>query len=117
MELEFLLNLAVQVPIVVLFAWFVIKRDKDYDATRTARDREWHKMIERVHQTSMEQMKDMTDAMERIATQLVRNTTTLLLHDATVRGINPETIGSSKDIFAQVLNGKRQTEQSRGENK
>ncbi len=113
MELDFLLNIAIQVPIVVLFAWFVIKRDKDYDITRAARDKEWQKTFESAHDSGMADMKGVTEALNKLSEQLAKNTTTLILHDATARGENTETMGSTSEIFAQILDGKRKTDRFR----
>ena len=74
MDTSLLTSIAVQFPLVIFFAWFVLKRD-----------REWQIF------------------MEKVATQLAKNTVCVLLHDATVRGENADPVGCHEDLLNRVL--------------
>ncbi len=44
-----------------------------------------------------------TKALELLVVQVARSTVILIQHDATVRGENPETLGSTEDLLRRVL--------------
>ena len=45
-------------------------------------------------------------ALRKVSQRLDLNTKTLLLHDATVRGANPETLGETNELIKRLLNDK-----------
>jgi len=116
MDTEFLVSVAVQIPLVAFFAWFVIKRDKDVqitikerdDAWRTAlkeQENDWKTFIETQNKSGLDALQAITEALKSLTRQIAKNTAITILHDATVRGTNPETIGTTQDIMGKLLSG------------
>jgi hypothetical protein len=118
-------SVALQVPIVGLFVWFVLKRETSYQRYALRMQESWLKESqERERQVrdfiaeSRQRERDflteqrsalvaalvaVTDRLSRVETQLAMNTAMLTVHDATVRGTNPETIGTTEEIMDRVL--------------
>lgn len=91
-DTEFIISVAAQIPIVSLFAWFVINRDK-----------KWQDFFDNIINRQNEQMKEFSVSLDSVAEQLAKNTVTLIMHDATVRGKNPSTMGSTQDILDKLM--------------
>lgn len=107
------LDVALQLPIVAFFAWFILKRDKDYQLVMTERDNSCKEFIatldanhaallESVHINAEKSIARMAESVDRVAHQVAKNTTTVIMHDATVKGVNPETVGSPVDIIRRL---------------
>ncbi len=112
MDLEFLTSIVTQLPLVALFAWFVIRRDKDFQALLKARDQEWQEFFleiqsaqKNVCATHQKTLVSTSVSLEKMASQIAKNTVSMMLHDATVRGVNPDTMGSHEDLLEKVIKG------------
>ncbi len=112
MDLEFLTSVVTQLPLVALFAWFVIRRDKDFQTLLKARDQEWQDFFleiqnaqKNVCATHQKTLVDTSVSLEKMASQIAKNTVSMMLHDATVRGVNPDVMGSHEDLFEKVIKG------------
>jgi len=57
------LNLLVQVPLVGIFIWFILERDKRSNASQLERDREWRDFMR-------EQREAHTGALSRLAEEI-----------------------------------------------
>jgi len=64
-----------------------------------------HKTMESVSRSHQEAMNGISRQLERLAEQVAKNTAIVVLHDATVRGTNPETIGTTEEIMERLLSG------------
>ena len=102
-NLDFLLSIAAQIPLVVLFIWFVLQRDKESNRKSEARSELWRKFFNQLQSQNTEALKKITIAIEAMTKQINLNTTTVLLHDTTVRGTNPETIGTSEELIKRLM--------------
>ncbi len=112
MDLEFLTSIVTQLPLVALFAWFVIRRDRDFQALLKSRDQEWQDFFlelqnaqKTVCATHQKTLVDTGISLEKMASQIARNTVSMMMHDATVRGVNPDTMGSHEELMNKVLKG------------
>ena len=89
---EYAINLLLQIPLVGIFAWFVLQRDA-----------EWRLFLENMQRQNQIMLDEITNALERTARQLAKNTVAILIHDTTVRGVNPEALGDADELLKRVL--------------
>ncbi len=50
-------------------------------------------------------LRDMVTSLRSVQRTLARLAALLIQHDATVRGQNPSTLGSTEELIARILNG------------
>jgi hypothetical protein len=90
------------------------KRDSVLMAEMGKRDIIWREFIKDISEGQVEMISEVVQsikesadgnkmALKQLTDQVARNTATLLLHDATVRGTNPETIGTTEDLVKRIL--------------
>lgn len=109
-----ILALVSQFPLLGIFLWFVLHRDKETVKAQQTQNEEWREEFKKLSeswQTNVESrhvrylttFQKMTETLEALTRQLSKNTAVTILHDATVRGTNPETIGSTHDIIQKLM--------------
>jgi hypothetical protein len=57
------IGLLVQIPIVGIFAWFVIYRDRQYQDAQRERDEQWQKYIASMQQDTRAAIHEVTEAV------------------------------------------------------
>ena len=87
-----LVKWAIEVSSFALVAWMLMQVFTKTLPTLTEQFRADLKLEREVAQKSMQ---DVTDALERL-------TILLIYHDATVRGTNPQTLGSTEEILSRL---------------
>ena len=114
MELEIFIELARQMPIAAFVAWFIIKQNRDATAQIKLINDAWitasqnqadscRALITERHDVGLETLEKMTETLDSLTRQVAKNTAITILHDATVRGENPETIGTTEDVMGKLL--------------
>ena len=91
-----ILPLLIQIPLVGLFGWFVVKMVASVKSYIETREAAWQTVLKDHSSVVGEQLKALTR-------QTAINTAVLLQHDATVRGINPDSLGTTSDLIARIL--------------
>lgn len=94
MEAEFV-KLAVEVSSFALVAWLILQT---FSKTIPAMMEQFRQDLQREREASERGLREVTEALERLSVILI-------YHDATVRGRNPETLGSTDELL-RVLRGK-----------
>ena len=92
MEIDSALSLLVQIPIVGIFVWYVLKSSKDWRDWLRDRDKQQDAVIARL-----------TRELERLTEHVDMLTRVMLYHDATVRGTNPDAQGDTKELIEKLL--------------
>ena len=87
-----ILQLLIQVPIVGLFVWFVLKNNKEWREFLKVEREE----VASTHQALRQDIRGLSRTLHSL-------TRILLYHDMTVRGINPETSGNTKEMVEKYL--------------
>lgn len=90
-----LIRLAVEVSSFGLVAWLMLQT---FSQTIPALTEQFRQDLQREREASERGLRDVAEALERLSV-------ILLYHDATVRGKNPETLGSTEELL-RVLRGK-----------
>ncbi len=95
-----------QIPVaglfVVVFAWGLTKVMK-HSAEQSALGM---KFLDKQQAGFAKCVEGLTEAITGLKIQTARHTVTLLIHDAQVRGVNPNTLGSHDDMMKKVLETK-----------
>lgn len=85
-------NLLIQIPLVGIFVWFVLKRDERMERAQDKRDeaqnrREaaWREFLTEERTQNNEAIARLAEEIERIAERLETNTTLLVAHDTRTR--------------------------------
>ena len=99
MELESAISLLVQVPIVGIFVWFVLRNAKEWRSWMAEQAKERDKALE--HVTG--DLKKLTSELKTLTHSIEILTRIVLYHDATVRGTNPNVSGDTKEMIEKVL--------------
>ncbi len=94
METE-LVKLAVEVSSFALMAWLILQT---FSKTIPMMMEQFRQDLQREREASERGMREVTDALERLSIILI-------YHDATCRGKNVETLGSTDELL-RVLRGK-----------
>jgi hypothetical protein len=102
---DLLWKIAAELPIVLLFAFFVFKLIDRFDKIARERDTQWLTHFADEQARNRDNWKRFHDGLAETARAIDRNTTTLLYHDATVRGVDPKASGSFEDLI-RILRGK-----------
>ncbi len=82
-------KLAVEVSSFSLIAWLMMQT---FSKTLPTLTEQFHQDLQREREASERSLSGVTEALERLSV-------ILLYHDATVRGKNPETLGSTEEII------------------
>jgi|SaaInl7_200m_RNA_FD_contig_31_1246291_length_1340_multi_7_in_0_out_0_3 hypothetical protein len=75
-----------------LFIWFLTKRDQ-----------EWRDFLKEDRQESRSMFGKVVDALESMKRQIVNNTVSILIHDATCRGKDPSALGTQEELVQKYL--------------
>ena len=92
MDIDSALSLLVQIPIVGIFVWYVLKSSKDWREWLRDRDKQQDAVIARL-----------TRELERLTEHVDMLTRVMLYHDATVRGPNADVKGDTKEMIEKLL--------------
>lgn len=87
-------KLAVEISSFALIAWLVTQT---FSKTLPSLTQQFHLDLQREREASEQSLKEVTAALERLCIILI-------YHDATVRGKNPETLGSTEELL-RLLGG------------
>lgn len=101
-------KVAAELPIVLLFAFFVFKLIDRFDKLSRERDSSWLSFLSGEQEKNRENWKRFHDGLSSTSRSIDRLSTILLYHDATVRGLNPSSIGSTEELI-RILKGKSET--------
>jgi len=72
------LNLLAQVPLVAIFIWFVLKRDKQYQDSTKERDKQWQDYLRERNGREEKALTAMTDQLKHMGDKLQRHTESIL---------------------------------------
>ncbi len=81
MDLDSILSLFIQIPLVGIFVWFVLERDKRLEAGFTRRDKEWRDCLGEQRLQGNEAITRLTEEIKVIAAAVVQSSTLLSQHD------------------------------------
>ncbi|RMD64628.1 hypothetical protein D6833_04150 [Candidatus Parcubacteria bacterium] len=101
---EILVSVAAQAPLAALFAIFAIWLIKDARIEARRRDEAWQKYLDAFSDRNERVLGEVSKHLENVSRQLAKNTVAIILHDATVRGKNPDTVGDTEDLLRKILN-------------
>ena len=73
-----LFNLLAQVPLVGIFIWFVLKRDKQFQDSLFKRDRQWQDYLRERNGREEKALTAMTDQLKGMGDKLQRHTESIL---------------------------------------
>ena len=90
-----IVKLAVEVSSFGLVAWLVLQT---FSKTIPTLMEQFRQDLQREREASERGLREVTQALERLSTILI-------YHDATVRGTNPQTLGSTEELL-RLLRGK-----------
>ena len=65
--MEFLLSLAAQIPLVVIFVWFQLEQDKRQIDSESKRDAEWRAFLKEQRQESTKALETMSKNLEKLS--------------------------------------------------
>ena len=94
LEADFV-KLAVEISSFALVAWLMLQT---FSKTIPMLTEQFRQDLQREREASERGLKEVTEALERLSIIMI-------YHDATVRGRNPETLGSTEELL-RVLRGK-----------
>jgi len=57
-----------------------------------------------IHTRNKECIEGISESLDKMKTQVARNTTAIVMHDATVRGEGTAHFGTTQDVLDKVLN-------------
>jgi hypothetical protein len=80
-EVNFLVSIAAQVPIVAIFIWFTLKIQDKSDQMVQRRDEQWRKFLEESEKRSMEAYMGIVSELKEVATCVALNRDILVAHD------------------------------------
>lgn len=105
-------QMAIQIPLVILFAFFVFKMMDRFDRIIQLRDAAAEEAAEKASQNASaeraldrESWKRFNEALTDVSRAIDRNSVILFYHDATVRGVDPQAM-TSQDELLRILRGK-----------
>ena len=90
-----IVKFAVEISSFALVAWLMLQT---FSKTIPMLTEQFRQDLQREREASERGLRDVAEALERL-------TLVLVYHDATVRGKNPETLGSTEELL-RVLRGK-----------
>lgn len=69
-NLDFLINMAIQLPLVAAFMWFVIRLQSDQNASNEKRDNEWRDWLEKRDEESKRSNDRVVATIDKFRSQL-----------------------------------------------
>ncbi len=109
MSLEMLtvLSQAPPILIVIVFVFYLLRelnrRDTKRDEVWRVFIKDWQVFIKDTIDAQQAAMLKISEVISILSEQVAKNTALMLLHDATVRGQNPSTIGTTEEIVEKLL--------------
>lgn len=109
--------LLAQIPLVGIFVWFVLQRDKaqskrdgDLFATLALRDEGWKEYLgdlqartEASNGHLLKSSEETCTALQALTKQVAMLNVSLLYHDATSKGQAPDTLGSTQELLDRLI--------------
>jgi len=92
---ESLISALIQAPFVLVMLYLVQR----FLVHLKEREHDWQAFIGRTDTALAAHLADLAEAVDRLSV-------VVLYHDATVRGINPTTLGSTEDLLRILRNGR-----------
>lgn len=78
------INLLMQIPLVGLFVWFILKRDERSDAQQKERDEQWRAFLQEQREQNNAALSRLANEIGAIAGKVAEMSETLSAHDAMV---------------------------------
>lgn len=82
---EYLVNLIVQIPLVGVFIWFILEKDKRSDEASKNRDEQWRNFLVEQREQNNAAIARLAEEIKVIATQVSVLNSVLSAHDAASR--------------------------------
>jgi|JFJP01.1.fsa_nt_gi hypothetical protein len=79
---ESLANLLIQIPLVGIFVWFILERDKRSDAQQSTRESQWRDFIKEQREQNNAAIAHLAEKIESISHEVSRLNSVLSAHDA-----------------------------------
>lgn len=79
------INLLMQIPLVGLFVWFILKRDERADIQQRERDEQWRSFLQEQREQNNAALQRLAGEISLIAQKVGDMSETLSAHDAIVR--------------------------------
>lgn len=79
---ESVINLFVQVPLVGIFIWFILQRDKQTAASEERRDQQWREFLREEREMRSASIGRLAEEMKQMGQEVARVATLLSSHDA-----------------------------------
>lgn len=107
-DMNFIWKLAAELPIVLLFAFFIFKLIDRFDRIVKERENQLIQYLADEQARSRESWKRFNDGLIDNARAVDQLSVILLYHDATCRGMDPKAFPSQDDLL-RILKGKQAT--------
>lgn len=82
---EYLVNLLVQIPLVGVFIWFILERDKRSDAALSERDKQWREFLAEQREQNNNAISRLAEEIKGISSQVSSLNGIISAHDAASR--------------------------------
>jgi hypothetical protein len=79
---ESLINLLIQIPLVGIFVWFILERDKRSDAQQSDRETQWRDFLREQREQNNSSIARLAEKIESISHEVARLNGVLSAHDA-----------------------------------
>jgi hypothetical protein len=79
---ESLVNLLMQIPLVGIFIWFILERDKRSDAQQSTRETQWRDFLKEQREQNNAAIARLAEKIESISHEVSRLNGVLSAHDA-----------------------------------
>lgn len=79
---ESVINLLVQVPLVGIFVWFILQRDKQTAESEKRRDEQWRDFLREERELRATSIGRLAEELKSIGQEVARVTALLVSHDA-----------------------------------
>lgn len=79
---ESVINLLVQVPLVGIFVWFILQRDKQTAASEQKRDDQWRDFLREEREMRADTTSRLAEEIKQIGQEVARVAALLASHDA-----------------------------------
>ena len=80
-DTSLLINVAAQVPIVVIFVWFVLKLQDRADKVAAQRDTDWRLFLDKIEQRTVAALSDVSNNLKTVAECVSKNGLMIADHD------------------------------------
>lgn len=97
-SVSLVLSIASQIPVVAAFIYFVLRSNKDWREAMEKMDATGRNFITNLEKQQNQYMERIADSIDIMSNNLRELGAMLSRHDATVRGVNSQTVGSHDEI-------------------